>query len=114
VTLAISVLLLGALVAGLVWLEVDRGDSPVRVEVTPRFDDAYRHGSLWYLPVTVTNAGDRAAELLRVEVSAGEDQSAELEWEFVGGGQSVDGTVAFPERPSEGEVEASVATATDP
>ncbi len=113
VTLAISALLLAALVGGLLWSEASRGDSPVKVSLQAHEADAYRHDGLWYVPVTVTNDGDVAAELLQVELGS-RDETADVEWEFVGGGQSVDATATFEQRPQPGDVELGTVTATAP
>jgi uncharacterized protein (TIGR02588 family) len=118
VTLLISVLLLGGLVGGLVWMELSRGDSRVRIDVQPHFSKVYHHADGWYLPVTITNNGDRATNMLRVDITRpipGEDpETSDLSYQFVGGGQSVEGTAVFDERPTKDTIQVDVIGTTEP
>jgi uncharacterized protein (TIGR02588 family) len=118
VTLAISVLLLLGLLGGLVWLEVQRGDEPARLTVIPHFTKAEQHDDQWYLPVTIRNDGDRATDLLRVDLVRpvpGEDpEVAELEYSFVAGDEEVEGIAVFDERPTKDTIEIDVVGVTEP
>lgn len=117
-TLGISLLLLIGLLGGLLWLETRRGDAPARVEVDAHFDSTYEHDEQWYLPVTIRNAGDRAAGTLRVDivrpVEGEQPEVAELEYTFVAGGEEVEGAVVFDERPTASTVEVDVVSVTEP
>ena len=114
----ISVLLLAGLVGSLLVLDVTRGDERPRVDTELRFSSAYEHDGQWYLPVTITNAGDRATDLLRVELvretAQGEPEISELEYAFVAGGEQVDGIAVFDEQPTEQSITVDVTTITEP
>ena len=118
VTLAISICLLGGLVGGLVWLELSRGDTPVQVQVKPDYKGAYEYHGDWYLPVTVTNTGDAPTDMLTVAlerpIEGEQPETSELQWQFVAGGASVDGTATFDERPTPDTIEVDVISSTDP
>jgi uncharacterized protein (TIGR02588 family) len=118
VTLAASVLMLLLLVGGLVWLELRRGDEPAHVTVTPHFSKAEQHEGQWYLPVTIKNAGDRATDMLRVDlvrpVAGEQPEVAELEYTFVAGGEEVDGIAVFDERPTSDSIDVDVVGVTEP
>ena len=118
VTLAISILLFGGLVGGLVWLELQRGDEPARVTVTPHFSKVEQHDDAWYLPVTIRNDGDRATDVLRVDLVRpieGEDpEVAELEYAFVAGDEEVEGIAVFDEEPTKDTIEIDVISVTEP
>lgn len=118
ITLAISIMLLVALVGGLVALELRRGDQPARVTVTPHFSKAKQHDEAWYLPVTIRNDGDRATDRLRIDLVRpvpGEDpEVAELEYAFVAGDEQVEGIAVFDEEPTSDTIEIDVVSVTEP
>jgi uncharacterized protein (TIGR02588 family) len=118
ITLAISLLLLLGLVGGLVWLELQRGDEPAHVQVLPEFSKVEQHEGAWYLPVTIRNDGDRATDVLRVDLVRpipGEDpEIAELEYAFVAGDEEVEGMAVFDERPTRDTIEIDVVSVTEP
>ncbi len=118
VTLVISVLVLIALVGGLVWLDVNGGDDPARITTDLRVEDAYEHAGSWYLPVTITNEGDRATEQLQVDIvrpiEGEQPETSTLEYTFVAGGERVEGTAVFDEEPTEDTIEVDVLSITEP
>ena len=118
ITFGVSLLLLLLLVGGLAALEVTRGDEPARVIVTPHFDQVEQHEGDWYLPVTIENVGDRATDVLRVElvrpVEGGVPEVAELEHAFVAGGEQVEGIAVFDEEPTKDSIETDVVAITEP
>jgi uncharacterized protein (TIGR02588 family) len=119
VTLGISIVLLVGLVGTLAWLDLRSGDERVRIDVRPEFARAYEHDGVWYLPVTITNVGDRATDLLRVELTntaAGDDQPevAEFEYAFVSGGERVRGTAIFDAQPTRDSVQVDEIAITEP
>lgn len=117
-TLAISVLLLVALIGGLAYLELRRDGRAPRIETTLRFEDAYQHHGDWYVPVTIVNVGDRSTDQLRVTVSReipGEPpEESDLEYEFVAGHEQVEGIAVFTQRPTPDTVEAHATAITLP
>ena len=118
VTLAISLLVLLALVGGIVWLDLRGGDDPARITTDLQFTDAYEHDGDWYLPVTITNEGDRAADVLQVDIvrpiEGEQPETSTLEYAFVAGGEQVAGTAVFDEEPTPDTIEVDVLTITEP
>lgn len=104
ITLGISVTIL-LVVAGLVVYEsqVD-DDQPTVIEVRPAFDELRQEQGHFYLPVAVTNNGNRTVSALQVEIRLmgpdGAVQSSSLDIDFLAGGASVGGVVVFGEQPT--------------
>lgn len=118
VTLAISVVLLVILVGVLLWLDLRGGDARARITTDLHFDAAYEHDGDWYLPVTITNDGDRATDVLQVDIvrpiEGEHPETSTLEYAFVAGGAQVAGTAVFDEKPTEDTIEVDVLTITEP
>lgn len=118
VTLALSVLVLVALVGGLVWLDVSTGDQNARITTDLQFDKAYEHEGDWYLPVTITNDGDRATDVLQVDIvrpiEGEQPETSTLEYAFVAGGETVEGIAVFDEEPTTDTIEVDVLSITEP
>lgn len=119
VTMAAAVLVVGLLLFGIVWIDTTQGTARPRIEVSPRLSDAYEDAGTWYLPVVVTNVGDEAVDMLRVDVvRESEDGSApevsDLEYTFVAAGERVRGVVAFDEEPAADAVRVDVVSVTEP
>jgi uncharacterized protein (TIGR02588 family) len=84
---------------------VDEGRPPEPV-VTLRAEEAYAGEHGWYLPATVANRGDSAAEavLLRAVASVGDDvEEAEVTIDYLPSGTVVEVSFAFSAEP-DGEV----------
>ncbi|MCW2955983.1 MAG: hypothetical protein JWO69_852 [Thermoleophilia bacterium] len=118
-TLVMSIILLLALFGGLATLHVVRGEaSPPRFEITPAWSDASRHGDEWYLPVDVTNAGDLTADTVTVSlerpVPGEQPETADLEFVFVAGGETVRGVAVFDEEPTPETVDTGSISYTEP
>lgn len=118
VTLAISILLLAGLVGGIIWLDVSGGDAPARISTDLQFEDAYESGGDWYLPVTITNDGDRATDQLEVDIvrpiEGEQPETSTLTYTFVAGGEQVEGTAVFDEEPTRDTIEVDVMAITSP
>lgn len=119
VTLVISLALLVGLIAAIVWIDVRTGNARARISGELDVAHMYVHGDQWYVPVTIRNDGDRTAESLRVDVVRDTDdpQSPEvndLTFDFVAGGEELDATVAFDERPTLEDLHLDVISVTDP
>lgn len=103
-TLGISMAIL-LIVIGLVGYQHLFGASQAAViEVTPRLQQVRQEGDAYYLPVDVTNKGDKTAEDVRVEVSLTPDgrqqkTSSQLRIMFLAGHETSRGTVVFGEDP---------------
>jgi uncharacterized protein (TIGR02588 family) len=108
VTLAISLLVLLALVGGIVWLDLRGGDDPARITTDLQFTDAYEHDG----------DGDRAADVLQVDIvrpiEGEQPETSTLEYAFVAGGEQVAGTAVFDEEPTPDTIEVDVLTITEP
>ncbi len=118
VTLGISIALLALLVGLIAWLEVSSSSEPPHLRVTPDFDAVEQAEGDWYLPVTVENTGDEAADSVRVDlvrpVEGEQPEVAELAYTFLAGDEQVSGTAVFDERPTEDTIEIDVHSTTDP
>lgn len=103
--LAASVLAIVALVGVLV-AEGLRETHPPSPTVELRPAEARQAPTGWIVPATLANAGDRAAQAVVLEATAtvaGEEESSELEVDFLPAGSSVDVAFAFSAAP-DGEV----------
>ena len=118
VTQAISALLLLMLLGGIAFLELRRGDEPARIVVTPDYAAAEQDEGAWYLPVTIRNVGDRATDVLRVDVvrpvEGEEPEVAEFDFAFVAGGEEVQAIAVFDEEPTADTIEVDVVSVTEP
>jgi len=76
------------------------------IEAQPQLGEVRQAGDAYYLPVDLTNRGERTAENVRVEVSLspGQGESSQFELRFLAGGATERGIVIFREDPSEGNV----------
>jgi uncharacterized protein (TIGR02588 family) len=106
---AISLLALIALTAGVLIVELRQGSTSPGISMSAVYDGAYERDGVWYLPVEVENSGDITIDRLRVTAVrpiAGEaPEEAELEFDFVSGGETVTGWAAFDEEPTAGSIE---------
>jgi uncharacterized protein (TIGR02588 family) len=86
---------------------VDEGRPPDPV-VTLHHAQAHVGGQGWYLPATVTNRGDSAAEAVLLRASAvvgGDEEESEVTIDYLPSGTDVEVTFAFSAEP-DGEVTA--------
>jgi len=107
-TLAISiVMLLG--IAGLVtYLYAVDGNEEPAIEIEPQFAAIRQVGDAYYLPVRVTNTGDETAADVRITgelpAESGDPETSELEYLFLAGQETADGTMVFSQEPTESEL----------
>lgn len=118
VTLAVSILIVAAIMGALVTLTLRAGSAPASLHVQPDFHGAFqKHGS-WYLPVEVTNTGDEPTDMVTVALDRatgdGDPEVAELQFSFVAGGETVSGWAAFDERPTPETIHVDPVSYTDP
>lgn len=119
VTLAVSIVVLLALLGGLIVLNLEEGSAPAALRVRPDYAGAFhKHGS-WYLPVKVTNTGDEPTDAVTVVLEQARDdpahpETADLDFSFVAGGETVSGVIAFAERPTRDNVTIDPVSYTDP
>jgi uncharacterized protein (TIGR02588 family) len=107
-TLGISTAIVLALVGLVLYEDVAGGKQPPVIEVHPRLEAVRHEAGTYYLPVEIRNRGDTAAEDVRVHIALTTDrnqrQSSELRTDFLAGGASIRGVVAFQEDPSRGSL----------
>ena len=118
VTFAISAAILLALIGLVIVQQGVRGDLPAVIEVQPQLQAVQRVGESYYLPVAVTNQGDKTAGDVRVEVSLvdgqGGRESSQFQIDFLAGGATRLGTAVFRGDPSHGNVRADVVSFVHP
>jgi uncharacterized protein (TIGR02588 family) len=113
-TLAISIVLILALLALVTYVSVSGGSEPPVVEARPLNQEIRREGESYYLPVAVTNQGGRTAEevVVQVELAAsdGSSEASEFTLDFLAGGETREGTAVFSMDPAAGELTIDVAS----
>jgi uncharacterized protein (TIGR02588 family) len=116
-TLTISLAVIAALVGLITYLYLSGEGEPAVIEVRPDLASVRHVDGAYYLPVAVTNRGDRTAEDVRVTVTlTGEDgaqESAEVSFRFLAGGETGAATVVFRGDPARGTL-ASVVSYLNP
>ena len=102
VTLVLSIAVVALLVAGVLYVQVARGDRLPAIDVTVSLDEVRADGERFYLPVKIENTGDQAAEAVRVVVlqRVGERElEHELLIDYLAGGGTADATAVLMEDP---------------
>lgn len=111
-TLGISVAILLVVIGLVGYQQLFGASQPAAIEVTPRLQQVRQEGGAYYLPVEVTNKGDKTAEDVRIEVSLSPDgrqkTSSELRTMFLAGHETSRGTVVFGEDPRRGALTTEV------
>lgn len=105
VTFGISLALLLLLVGTLVAFQLVSGDDPAVIDVKPDFGGVRSEGGRYYLPVEVTNLGHQTPDAVQIDfelaASQGEPTAATLDFAFVAGGETLEGELAFDDRPTD-------------
>ena len=110
VSLGVSALLILALATYLV-LQARRGNDPyVPAEARPLLDQVRQVGTMFILPVEITNGGRRTLRALKVEVTHqgpdGKDESQELDLDYLGERSTQKVYLYFDRHPRDLKVEA--------
>lgn len=111
ITLLISGLLIAAVVVAVGYVELTRGDEPPAFQTDVQQVETRTSSKQFYVPVTVTNTGDRPAQdiRVRVELRTGETtETAIFTLELLAPGAIEEGVAVFTRDPAEGEVRAQV------
>lgn len=105
-TLAVSILIVLALVGLVSYQHFAGGTEPPLIEVEPQTGEMRQDGDAYYLPVTVTNKGDITAESIEIELSLdsgdGEMEAISFTVEFLAGGERAHQTAVFYKDPAQG------------
>lgn len=108
VSLLISVAIVLVLVGGLVYQIFARGNEPPTIEVVPLMEEVRQEGESYYLPLDITNNGDKTAEnievMLSLDTGEGDPETMQFQVQFLDGGETENQTVIFQNDPSEGEL----------
>lgn len=111
-SLCVSVAIVLGVVGLVIYEHFHRWQHPPVIEVTVRADEARRNGETFYVPLRVENTGGKAAQDVEVEVSLEgsrtEPERATLMVDFLAGGASRRGSVAFEHDPARGRLSARV------
>ncbi len=110
-TLGITLLLVGALIAALIWRGLSGGET---ISFTITVDDAaiQQRGDSYQVPFQVQNVGQATAEdvLVHVELLDGDQtlEETELTFRFLGEGETANGVALFTDDPRSYTLEANV------
>ena len=67
-TLVLSIAVVAALIGGVVFVQLARGERPPAIDATASLEELRAEGGRYYLPVEIENRGDQAAEAVVVVV----------------------------------------------
>ena len=102
VTLVVSIAVVAALMGGVMYVQLARGDRLPAIEVRAVVDEVRAEGGRFYLPVEIENTGDQAAESVLIVViqRVGEREvEHELLIDYLAGGGTADATAVLMEDP---------------
>ncbi|MBI4780225.1 MAG: hypothetical protein HY785_02765 [Oscillatoriophycideae cyanobacterium NC_groundwater_1537_Pr4_S-0.65um_50_18] len=105
VSLAISIALLAGVIGIVLALWFSSSNEPARFHVSQGV--VRNETGLYYLPITVTNAGSETGAEVTVEgklKKAGDPEIASTTFDFVPGRSSVEGILVFSQEPTAAEV----------
>ena len=101
VSLAIALILLAGVAGAIVWLWRGDPDQPARFRVER--GAVRREGDQFYLPVAITNEGDRTGAQVLVEgtlAADGREEVAATTFDFIPGHSRVEGVLIFGRDPA--------------
>jgi uncharacterized protein (TIGR02588 family) len=117
-TLAVSVLILIAMVGLVTWLEVRGSGSAPQFSVDVDTMNIRQAGSDYYVDVSIRNTGDETVGALVIEAtlvtSTGETEVGEISIDFLAGGEQATGTFVFGSDPAAGDLSARPVSYTHP
>lgn len=112
ITLAVSILIVLALVGLVSYQHFAKGTEPPLIEVEPKTGEMRQDRDAYYLPVTITNKGEITAEGIEIELSLdsgdGEMEATSFTVEFLAGGEMAHQTVVFYKDPAQGTLSHNV------
>lgn len=108
ITLTISILIIASLVGLLTYLHFTQGTKPPIIQVEAKLEEVKQQGDAYYLPLTITNMGEKTAQDVEIQVSLdsgeGDPESIGFTILFLAGSESDYETAVFSNDPSEGEL----------
>lgn len=105
-TLVVSIAVVAVLIAGVAAIELT-SDRPPVLTAEIALDEVRSDGGRFYLPVTIRNDGDQAAEAVRVVVVhrvGDREVEHELQIDYLAGHGTADGVAVLGDDPKQGEV----------
>lgn len=118
VTLAISSLIVGTLVALTSYFYLTGSTAPASMEVEPRLADTFQNGSRFAVPVVVRNQGGATGEDVKMRVTLTNpdrrQETAEWQIQFLSGGGVSHGVAVFGSDPRQGQLEAGIVSYLEP
>lgn len=109
VTLVLGLLIVVGVLGTVTWLGVTQSPRPVSISITTHVTEQHHFAGGYYLPVSVTNEGDEAAQelLLRATLTGPglEREEVELTIQSLGGGQQADAMFVFRQDPAAGTLQ---------
>lgn len=105
VSLGVALLLLAGVVGTVIVLWVDSSDNQIEFEI--EHQSIYQQASKFYLQISVTNNGDRAAQAVTVEgklTIEGEEEISTTTFDFIPARSKVQGVLIFSHQPEAVEV----------
>jgi uncharacterized protein (TIGR02588 family) len=108
VTLSISILIIAALVGLLTYLYFTQGTKSPVIQIEAKLEEVKQEGDAYYLPLTITNMGEKTAQDVEIQVSLasgeGDPESVGFTILFLAGNESDYETAVFSNDPAEGEL----------
>ena len=98
VSLAVSAFVVLALVALIVFNRYNKGDKPASISAVAEIEQLREVRSQFYLPVEVTNTGNRTAEAVKIAGTVG-GETRDFEISFLDGEEKARGTLVFTQDP---------------
>ncbi|HET6512727.1 MAG TPA: hypothetical protein VFH43_11085 [Candidatus Kapabacteria bacterium] len=98
VSLAVSAFVVLALVALIVFNRYNKGDKPASISAVAEIEQLREVRSQFYLPVEVTNNGNRTAEAVKIAGTVG-GETRDFEISFLDGEEKARGTLVFTQDP---------------
>lgn len=111
VTLIVSIAVVAALVGGVLYVQLARGDRLPSIEARALLEDVRAEGTRYYLPVEVENTGDQTAEAVVVVVMqkvGDREVEHELVIDYLPGRGTADASAVLTEDPRRAEVRVEV------
>lgn len=98
ISLTVSALIVLALVVLIVFNRYNKGDKPASIAARAMIDQLRHQTNNFYLPIEVTNTGNRTAESVKISGTVG-SETRDFEITFLDGEEKARGTLVFTQDP---------------